>query len=200
MGFRCLRVLNEDRFASGCTGYAPHPHRNMEILLLVLDGELGHEDDLAGAARVLRPGDAQGLSTGRGLTHREFNASKDSPCRIVEVWFEPSRAGLEPYCQTCRASERNGHGRLELIASPDGRDDTVSLRQDVFVYTVKLEAGRRARHFLEPGRAAWLQVLRGEVHLNRRHLFAGDGASVDNLRRLELLADSDAQVLLIDLP
>lgn len=200
MGFRCLRVLNEDRFASGCTGYAPHPHRNMEILLLVMDGELGHEDELAGAARVLRPGDVQGLSTGRGLTHREFNASQDSPCRIVEAWFEPSREGLEPSCQLYRATQRSGAGRLELIASPDGRNDTVSLRQDVFVYTVNLESGRRVRHFLEPDRGAWVQILRGEALLNRKNLYAGDGASIEKSRRIEIMASSDCELLLMDLP
>jgi hypothetical protein len=118
----------------------------------------------------------------------------------MEAWFEPARENLEPSCQLCRASSHDGRGRLRLVASPDGRNETVSMRQDVFVYTARLDAGTRTRHFLEPDRAAWIQVLRGELDLNRRVLRAGDGASVESLRRLELLALEDCEVLLIDLP
>lgn len=206
MGFRSLRVLNEDRFASGSSGYAAHPHRNMEILLFVVEGSLGHEDGLKGAASVLHPGDAQGLSTGKGLTHHEFNASPERPCRVLEAWFEASRSGLEPTGSLYRLEQRNGNGngngkgRLELLVSPDGRNGTVSLRQDVFVYSVQLEAGHRVRHFLEPGRAAWVQMIRGDATLNRRELHKGDGASVEKLCRLEVLAQSDAELLVFDLP
>lgn len=200
MGFRCLRVLNEDEFRSGSQGYAPHPHRNMEILLFVVDGDLAHEDDVSSAPCVLHPGDVQGLSTGRGLVHREYNANSDAPCRILEAWFEPTRDDLEPCCQLARREERQASGRFELLASPDGRDDTVTLRQDVFVYSAHLEAGRRIRHFLDPGRAAWVQIIRGEATLNRRPLGEGDGASVENLRRLEILARSDTELMLMDLP
>lgn len=201
MGFRCLRVLNEDHFASGCQGYAAHPHRDLDILLLVLEGELGHEDELDAAGRVLRPGDVQGIRAGRGLVHREYNASEDAPCRVLEMWFQPARLGLDPGCHCCRAEERTRRGRLELLASPDGRHGTVSLDQEVFVYHSRLDAGRRVRHVLNAGRAAWIQVLRGRVLLNRKELGEGDGAALEEQPRvLDVLARSSAELLLIDLP
>jgi redox-sensitive bicupin YhaK (pirin superfamily) len=200
MGFRCLCALNEESYASGGAGHAPHPHRNMEMLLYVVEGRLRHEDDVDGGERVLRAGDVQGLSAGRGLVHREFNTDPERPCRVFEAWFEPDRNDLEPTCQYCHPDARDGGKGFVLLASPDGRDGTVALRQDVLVYSARFAEGQRVRYFLEAGRAAWIQVIEGEMLLNRRALYAGDGASVEKLRRLDFSALRDTEVLLFDMP
>jgi len=197
-GFHCLRVLNDELLAAG-HGYEPHPHKNMEILLYVVDGELHHADSL-GCDRVLGRGEIRCLSAGTGVTHSEINHRQDGPCRLVQAWFEPLRDDLAPCGGDLRVDPDFDGSHLWVVASPDGRDGTVQLNQEAFVFVGRLRRGERLKHFLDPGRAAWLQILRGRVNLNHKHLEAGDGAALEDLTRIEVMGETDAELLLFDLP
>jgi redox-sensitive bicupin YhaK (pirin superfamily) len=197
VGFRSLRVINDDRVAAGA-GFGMHPHRDMEILTWVLKGALEHRDSL-GSGGVIRPGDLQRMTAGTGIRHSEANPSAEEPVHFLQVWILPERNGLPPdYEQrTFPVSERRGH--LCHIAGPRGADGAVTIRQDVEVYATLLEKGDQLTHTLRPGRHAWVQVASGAVHLNASALAAGDGAAVTDETRLTLTADGPAEVLLFDL-
>jgi hypothetical protein len=196
MGFRALRVINDDRIAPGA-GFGTHPHRDMEIVTYVLDGALQHRDSL-GTGSVIRPGEVQRMSAGTGIRHSEFNASASEPVHLLQIWILPATTGIEPGYEQ-RALPPGARGGLALVASPDGRDGSLTVHQDARVYAAQLAPGDAVTHALAGGRHAWLHVARGTVQLNGQALHAGDGAAVSDEVQLALRADDAAEVLLFDL-
>jgi redox-sensitive bicupin YhaK (pirin superfamily) len=196
MGFRSLRVINDDVIAPG-GGFGTHPHRDMEIVTWVLDGALEHRDSL-GTGSVIRPGEVQRMSAGTGIRHSEFNASTSTPVHLLQIWLLPERAGLPPSYEQKSIPLDDGAG-LHLIASPDGRAGSVTIHQAADVWAGRLASGAEATHALAAGRHAWVQVARGDVHLNGQALHAGDGAALSNETTIALRADSDSEVLVFDL-
>ena len=197
MGFRALRVINEDRVAPG-RGFGTHPHEDMEIVTYVLDGALAHRDSL-GTGSTIRPGELQRMTAGTGIMHSEFNPSEAEPVHLYQIWLLPEREGLEPSYEQKAFPEEERHNRLRLVASPDGQDGSLSIRQDARLYLASLDGGEEVRHALPPGRHAWLQVLRGGAGLNGNKLSAGDGAAVSDESALTIGADGPSEVLLFDL-
>ncbi len=197
MGFRHLRVINEDRVQPGA-GFPSHSHRDMEIISYVLDGALEHRDSL-GTGSVIRPGDVQRMSAGTGITHSEYNHSKSEVAHFLQIWILPARTGLAPSYEQRHFPAAERQGRLRVVAASDGRDGAVTVHQDMTLLVALLQHGDRVVHDLPPGRHAWLQVARGTVALNDVALIAGDGAAVDTELRLTLVADTDSEVLLFDL-
>lgn len=197
MGFGPLRVINEDRVAPG-GGFPTHPHADMEILSYVLDGALEHKDSM-GTGSVIRPGDVQRMSAGRGVRHSEFNASQSSPVHFLQIWIEPEAKGLEPSYEqrTFEADERAG--RMKLLGSRGGREGSVVINQDVDLYATRLRPGESVAHRLKSGRGAFVQVAAGDITVNGETLKAGDGASIENLDELRIEGLSDAEALVFDL-
>ena len=195
LGFRDLRVINEDRVAPG-GGFPTHGHRDMEIVTYVLEGALAHRDSM-GTGSVIRPGEVQRMSAGTGVMHSEMNASKEEPVHFLQIWLLPERRGLEPeYGQKAfPAAERDG--RLRLVASNDGRDGSLAVHQDVDLFASTLRDGSEIRHQLRSGRGAWLQVARGEIDLNGQKVAAGDGVAIEDER--ELVIRGSGELLLFDL-
>ncbi|QDV34621.1 pirin family protein [Tautonia plasticadhaerens] len=197
MGFRALRVINEDRVAPG-RGFGTHPHGDMEIVTYVLSGALEHRDSL-GTGSVIRPGELQRMTAGTGITHSEFNPSESEPVHLYQIWLLPEREGLEPSYEQKAFPEDERRNRLRLVASPDGTGGSLTIRQDARLYLATLDGGREVSHELAPGRHAWLQVLRGGVTLNGSALSAGDGAALGDESALAIRADEPSEVLLFDL-
>jgi len=197
MGFRALRVLNEDRVQPG-RGFDTHGHRDMEILTWVLEGALQHRDSM-GNGSIIRPGDVQRMSAGTGVHHSEFNASQHELVHLLQIWILPERKGLPPGYEQKAFSASDKRGRLLLVASRDGRDGSVTVHQDVSVYACVLERGERTRQLLASGRHAWVQVARGEVSVHGRRLAAGDGAALSEEAVVELEGVQEAEVLCFDL-
>ncbi|MDP2305899.1 MAG: pirin family protein [Pseudomonadota bacterium] len=195
MGFRSLRVINEDRVAAG-GGFPTHRHRDMEIVSYVLDGALEHKDSM-GTGSVIRPGDVQRMSAGTGVAHSEYNASKADPVHFLQIWIVPDRAGHAPGYEQKHFDPASKRGRLRLVASPDGRDGSVTLHQDAAIFAGLFDGDERAEHVLAPGRAAWLHVARGTVTVNGERLSAGDAAAIGD--RVVIEGGAGAEVLLFDL-
>ena len=199
MGFRTLRVINEDRVAPG-QGFGSHPHRDMEIVSYVLEGRLAHKDSM-GTGSTIQPGDVQRMTAGRGVVHSEFNASPSEPAHFLQIWLLPAQAGLEPgYEQkTFTASEKRG--ALRLVGSPDGRDGSLTLHTDARIFAGLFRDGERAELALASGRSAWVQLARGTARVNGRDLHAGDGAALSSEPQVTIEGTSgDAEVLVFDLP
>ncbi|MGH8084712.1 MAG: pirin family protein [Lysobacter sp.] len=198
MGFGVLRVINEDRVAPGA-GFPTHGHANMEILSYVLSGALAHEDSTGGGG-VIRPGELQWMSAGHGVRHSEFNGSQDEPVHFLQIWLQPDRVNAAPaYAQRAAAG---GEG-WQLLASPDGRDDSLAIRQDARVFNARLAADAVAEYELQDSRRYWLHVAQGEVEANDRVLQVGDALGlVEEAAALRVTGrgDSSADVLLFDLP
>lgn len=197
MGFRSLRVLNEDRVRPGA-GFPTHSHRDMEIVTWVLDGALEHRDSL-GNGSVIRPGEAQRLSAGTGITHSEFNHSATEPLHFLQIWIVPAQRGLPPGYEQKSFPESERRGRLRRIGSPDGREGSVTLRQDAGIFAAVLSPGETVTHDLRPGRSAWVHVARGEVDLGGETLVGGDAVGAEDEPRLEVSARAGSEVLLFDL-
>jgi redox-sensitive bicupin YhaK (pirin superfamily) len=197
MGFRSLRVINEDWIQPG-RGFGMHPHRDMEILTYVLEGALEHRDSL-GTGSVIRPGDAQRMSAGTGIVHSEANPSTSEPVHLLQIWILPDRTGIAPAYEQRAFSEEERRGRLRLLASRDGRDGALTIHQDAELYTTLLAAGENVTHRVRPDRHAWVQVARGAVTLNGKPLRAGDGAAVSDEEAVTLSASEASEVLLFDL-
>ena len=195
--FRSLRVMNDDRVAGG-GGFPTHPHRDMEIVTYVLEGALEHRDSM-GNGSVIKPGDVQYMSAGTGVTHSEFNASETEPVHLYQIWMFPEKKGLKPQYDQKNFSADEKRGRLRLVASPDGRDGSVKIRQDNDLYVTLLGSGESVKHELEPDRHAYVQVARGSVTLNGTKLEEGDGAALSEEKSIELTGVKDAEVLLFDL-
>lgn len=197
MGFRDLRVINEDRVRPG-KGFPMHLHRDMEILTWILEGALEHIDSM-GNRSVLRAGEIQRMTAGTGVTHSEFNHSSTESVHFLQIWILPEKNGLTPGYQQEAFPERERRGTLRLAASADGRDRSVTVHQDVKVYLSLLEPGQRVVHSLARGRFAWVQVTRGNLSVNGAALRAGDGAAVSGEEQVELQASAESEILLFDL-
>jgi redox-sensitive bicupin YhaK (pirin superfamily) len=197
MGFRALRVINEDRVIPGA-GFPAHGHRDMEILSYVLEGALEHKDSL-GTGSVIRAGDLQRMSAGAGVRHSEFNASRTEPVHFLQIWILPERAGGEPGYEQKSFPAGERRNELILAAAAGGKNGAVTLRQDARLHLARLDAGRKVERRLAPGRGAWLQVARGIVALNGTEMREGDGAAVEDEERLAVEALTEAEILLFDL-
>jgi len=195
--FRTLRVMNDDRIAGG-GGFPTHPHRDMEIVSYVLDGALAHKDSM-GNGSVIRPGDVQYMSAGTGVAHSEFNASNREPVHMYQIWMFPDKKNYAPTYDQKHFSAEDKRGKLRLVASPDGRDGSVKIRQDNDLYASVLAPGEGVKHDLKPGRHAYVQVARGSIRLNGKKLETGDGAAISQEQWVELTGVDDAEVLLFDL-
>ena len=196
LGFRALRVINDDTIAGG-GGFGTHPHRDMEIITFVLSGALEHKDSM-GNGRIIRRGEVQYMAAGTGVAHSEFNPSPTEPVHLLQIWILPDHKGAKPvYAEKTFAQA--APGQFYLAASKSGRDGSIPINQDVDVFIGKLCAGNHISHTLKPGRHAWLQVAEGEVKLNGQSLKAGDGAAVSDENKLVLESAGPAQVILFDL-
>jgi redox-sensitive bicupin YhaK (pirin superfamily) len=197
MHFRALRVMNEDRVAAG-QGFGMHPHRDMEIVTYVLEGELEHRDSM-GNGEVLRTGELQRMTAGTGVMHSEFNPSPTEPVHLYQIWLFPEQKGLAPGYEQKAFLEEEKQNRWRVVASRDAREGSLTIHQDADLHLARLERGRRLEYSLRPGRHAWLQVLRGRVDLNGQNLQAGDGAAASDEAMLALEVPEEAEVLLFDL-
>jgi quercetin 2,3-dioxygenase len=195
--FRTLRVMNDDRVAGG-GGFPMHPHRDMEIITYVLEGALEHRDSM-GNGSVIRPGDVQYMSAGTGVTHSEFNASQNEPVHLYQIWMLPEKQGLKPIYGQKNFAEDEKRGKLRLIASPDGRDGSVKIRQDNELYATVLDKGESVKHTLKADRHAYVQLARGSIKLNGKALSEGDGAAISAEKSIELTGVDNAEVLMFDL-
>ncbi|HTM68524.1 MAG TPA: pirin family protein [Candidatus Binatia bacterium] len=198
MGFRVLRVINEDMIAPG-EGFGKHFHDDMEIITYVTAGRLAHQDN-AGGGGTLGRGDVQHMSAGRGVIHSEFNASKEEPVRLLQIWILPATSGIDPSYAQKTFNDAAKRGKLLLIVSGDGRDGSLMMRQDADLYAALLGDGETAGLPLRPGRHAWVQMVAGAASLNGVALSAGDGAAVSEEGMLRIEAKGDAEVLVFDLP
>ncbi|HZL16585.1 MAG TPA: pirin family protein [Polyangia bacterium] len=194
MGFRALRVINEDRVAPG-QGFGTHGHRDMEILSYVLEGALEHKDSM-GTGSVMRPGDLQRMSAGTGVRHSEFNASRTEPVHFLQIWIVPDKVGDQPGYEQKSFSAQERQGRLRVVAAPDGRDGSLSIHADAVVYAGIFGAGERAELSLAKGRSAWIHVARGKVRVNGNDLQAGDavGLSAESVVKIDGIDAGEALV------
>jgi redox-sensitive bicupin YhaK (pirin superfamily) len=197
MGFRSLRVINEDWVAPG-GGFPMHPHRDMEIITYVLEGALEHRDSM-GNGSVIRPGDGQRMSAGTGVRHSEANSSDNEPVHLLQIWIQPERRGFEPGYEQKSFPADEKRGKLRQIAGPDGKDESVTIHQDARLFVSLLAPGESVRHDLAAGRYAWLQVARGSVECNGKLLRPGDGAAVTEESKLTITGKDDSEILLFDL-
>jgi redox-sensitive bicupin YhaK (pirin superfamily) len=195
MGFRSLRVINDDRVAGG-RGFGKHPHRDMEIISYVLEGSLEHEDSM-GNGRIIKPGEFQYMAAGTGVLHSEYNPTKD-PAHFLQIWIVPDKTGYKPgYGEKSYAAAQPGE--LNLVASKSGRDGSIAINQDTDLWLAKFSDGEVLKHQIQRNRHAWVQVAEGSVALNGKLLEAGDGAAVSEESALEFAGKGKAQVLLFDL-
>jgi redox-sensitive bicupin YhaK (pirin superfamily) len=197
MGFRALRVINEDRVEAG-QGFGKHSHRDMEILSYVLEGGLEHKDSM-GTGEVIRPGDIQRMSAGTGVTHSEFNASKRDPVHFLQIWLMPDRPGITPSYEQKTFSREDKAGRLRLVASPDGAEGGVTIHTDARIYAGLFDAGQTANHPLAAGRHAWVHVVRGTARVNGTELAAGDAVALSGERLVRVEGLDASELLVFDL-
>lgn len=197
LGFRALRVINEDVIQPG-KGFGTHPHEEMEIITYLLSGALEHRDSM-GSGGVLRPGDVQQMSAGTGLTHSEFNHSNEEEAHLLQIWLLPKVKGIQPNYAQQTFDRKQKLGRLCPIVSPDGRADSLKLNQDAVIYASILEASQILKHQLDENRHCWLQVARGALKLNGRQVEPGDGVALSDERNITLEATSETEFLLFDL-
>src|ERR1035438_8088184 len=197
MGFRTLRVINDDRIAPK-GGFGTHPHRDMEIVTWVLDGVLRHKDS-TGSEGEIRPGEAQRMSAGTGVFHSEFNGSTSEPLHLLQIWIEPAQQDTAPSYEQKAFTEAERRNRLRLIASPDGRDGSVTIGQDASIYNGLLDLGAAVELLVAPSRAAWVQVAKGAVTVNGLNLGEGDGAALSDETAVRITAREPTEVLVFDL-
>jgi len=197
MGFRSLRVINQDVIAPGA-GFPTHPHRDMEIFSYILSGALAHHDSM-GHGRTLEPGQIQLMSAGQGVTHSEFNPSKTEAASLLQIWIRPREHGLKPSYTEWHPKPGQERAEKVLVISSDGRNESATIHQDADIYRVRLAAGRSTTHEVAAGRGAWFQLIHGRVTLNGAALNPGDAASTDDPGTLTLAASEDAEALLFDL-
>ena len=197
MGFGNLRVINEDRVQPG-KGFGTHGHQDMEIISYVIDGALEHRDSMQNGS-VIRPGDVQRMTAGTGVQHSEFNHSVDDQVHFLQIWILPERAGLEPGYEEKRFEREEKLDQLRLVGSRDGRNQSVTIHQDVDLYAGVLTEGTELTHVFTGNRKGWVQVVRGEVTLDGKTLSAGDGAAIAELAQVTITAASEAEILLFDM-
>lgn len=197
MGVGNLRVINEDRIAPG-TGFGTHSHRDMEIVSYVLDGALGHKDSIGNGASIV-PGEVQRMSAGTGIAHSEFNHAADQTTHFLQIWLLPSRQGITPGYEQKAFAEADKRGRLLLVASPDGRDGSVTIHANASMYAGLFDAAERAELALDPERLGYVHLVRGEARINGLALKAGDAAMLDGETRLAIEQGRGAEVIVFDL-
>lgn len=197
MGYRALRVINEDRIAPGA-GFPTHGHRDMEIVTYVVEGSLRHRDS-EGHEADLRHGEVQRMSAGRGILHSEFNPSRTEPLWLLQIWLLPTQLGTPPSWEQREFPRESHEGHWCLLASPDGADDSLTIGSDVRLYTADLAAGQTATVALASGHGAWVQLIRGRLEVEGATLLAGDGAALEDVSQLHLRAAEPAELLLFDL-
>ena len=197
MGFRALRVINEDRVEAG-QGFGRHPHRDMEIVSYVLDGALEHKDSM-GTGSTIRVGDVQRMSAGTGVSHSEFNASKSDLVHFLQIWLVPAERGITPSYEQKSFPDAEKRGKLRVVASPDGRDGSVTIHTDAILYAGLFDAGESAKLALAKDRHAWIHVARGKVRVNGRDLAAGDGAVISDETTVHVEGVDGGEVLVFDL-
>ena len=197
MGFRALRVINEDTVAPG-RGFGSHPHRDMEIISYVLEGALAHEDSM-GTGSVIEPGDVQRMSAGTGVVHSEMNASRTSPVHFLQIWVEPASRGIAPSYEQKRFTREDKAGRLRLLASPTGAESSITLHADVRLHAGIFDRDQRAELAIGAHRHAWVHAARGRLRVNGQELAAGDGLAVSDERILAVDGIAGGEVLVFDL-
>jgi redox-sensitive bicupin YhaK (pirin superfamily) len=195
--FGSLRVINEDRIAPG-KGFGAHPHRDMEIITYIIDGIIEHKDSM-GNGTTITPGEVQRMTAGTGVRHSEFNHSQDKELHLLQIWIYPEKNGLEPGYEQTRFTREDKLNRLRLVGSRDGRDGSVTIHQDVNLYSSILEAGNDVTLELANERKVFLQVIRGDIAVNGKSLAAGDGAQIEGEHSLRIEASSEAEFLLFDM-
>jgi redox-sensitive bicupin YhaK (pirin superfamily) len=196
MGFRSLRVINDDTVAPG-GGFGTHPHRDMEIITYILSGALEHKDSM-GNGRIIKPGEVQYMAAGTGVQHSEFNPSDKEAVHLLQIWIQPDKKGAKPRYEE-KSLVKAKTGQWHLIASKAGRDGSIAINQDADLFVGKLEAGDKVSHTFQPERHGWLHVAEGEVELNGQRLSAGDAAAFSGEQSLNILGKARSQVLLFDL-
>ena len=198
MGFGVLRVINEDIVIAG-GGFATHPHRDMEIITYILEGELEHKDSL-GTGSIIRPQDAQRMSAGTGILHSEFNPQPDKAVHLLQIWILPEKNGIAPSYEQKDFSEKRKAGGLCLLASKNGRDGSLTINQDADLYVLDITQGNSYNYQIKPTRMLWAQIAKGSVTLNGEALRQGDGAAITNETAVNFIASEKAEILLFDLP
>ncbi len=198
MGYGPLRVINDDTVRPGA-GFGTHGHRDMEIITYVLEGALEHKDSM-GNGSIIRPGNVQRMSAGTGVRHSEFNPSSDEPVHLLQIWIEPDIQGAQPGYEEKQFGPAEKQGQLRLIASPDGREGSVTIHQEAYLYASMLDGKDAVTHRLAPGRRAYVHVARGSVKVNGKPLEGGDGVRIEDEPTIELKDAREAEVLLFDLP
>jgi redox-sensitive bicupin YhaK (pirin superfamily) len=198
MGFRNLRVINEDRVQPG-KGFGMHPHRDMEIITYVLDGALKHRDSMGNGSSIA-PGEVQRMSAGSGVTHSEYNASTDNLVHFLQIWLIPTEKNIPPSYEQKAFSSREKDGRFRLIASPNGQDGSVAIHADALLYAGTFDVGKSAGLSLPLDRHAWVHVARGKVKINDFELNAGDGVALANVSTVRVEGAEPSEVLVFDLP
>jgi len=197
LGFRSLRVINEDRVQPG-GGFPSHSHRDMEIITYVLNGALEHQDSL-GNGSIIRPGEVQRMSAGTGITHSEYNPSKTDDVHLLQIWLFPDTPNLQPSYEQKQFAIAQNPNQLHLVAAPKGKNNAVTIHQDVELYAGILHPGQQISYCLSPQRHAWLQVAQGAISVNNNSLKAGDGVAMSNEEKLVISASEQAEILLFDL-
>ncbi len=197
MGFQSLRVINDDRVAPGA-GFGTHPHNNMEIISYVLSGALEHKDSM-GNGSIIKPGEVQRLSAGTGITHSEFNPSKDNEVHFLQIWFVPDTDNVEPGYAQQTFAEQEKRGRFRLVASKSGRDGSITLHQDVDMSITLIDQEEKIDYAIATGRTAWVHITRGQVVMNDNELKTGDGAAIRDEGMLQFRSGIDAEVILFDM-
>jgi redox-sensitive bicupin YhaK (pirin superfamily) len=197
MGFGHLRVINEDRVQPG-TGFGTHGHRDMEIISYVLEGALAHKDSMGNGSTIV-PGDVQRMSAGTGVRHSEFNHAKEGVTHFLQIWIEPSIAGIPPSYEQKHFDAASKRGRLRLVASPDGREGSVKIHQDALLFAALIDGAEKAVHELQPGRRAYVHVARGKLEVNGQPLEAGDALRAVGASEIVLERGEGSEVLLFDL-
>lgn len=197
MGFESLRVINDDRVAPGA-GFGTHPHNNMEIISYVLEGALEHKDSM-GNGSIIKPGEVQRLSAGTGITHSEFNHSKNSEVHFLQIWFVPDAVNTKPGYAQQAFGEQEKRGRFRLVASKQGRHDSITLHQEVDMSVALIDEGEEVDYAIATGRAAWVHIARGQVSMNGTDLKTGDGAAISDESLLQFRNARDAEVILFDM-
>jgi hypothetical protein len=198
LGFRNLRVINDDRIAPG-RGFGSHPHRDMEIVSYVLEGALAHKDS-TGTGAVVRPGDVQRMSAGTGVVHSEFNASEREGVHFLQIWLLPGQRGIAPSYEQKTFTTEDKRGRLRLVASPDGKDGSVTVHTDASIFAGVFEAGESASLEIDAGRHVWVHVARGGVRVNGHDLSEGDGLAISDEAEVHVEGTGGGEVLVFDLP
>ncbi len=200
MGFRSLRVINDDWIAPG-KGFGAHPHRDMEIFTYVIEGAVAHKDSM-GHESVIKAGDVQKITAGTGIVHSEYNGSQKEKVHLLQIWIVPAKQNLKPFYQEFRLGSVDSKTPVSLIGSPQGGENVMQFNQDVYIYKGALKSGESYQHDLKSGRGVWLQMIKGEVQVNGvngQKLVEGDGAAVENVNQIAVAVKKDAEFLLMDL-